>query len=199
MLRPQDVLLACKLFSLGESEWIFSRLAGSLAISASEAHAASERCRAAGVLGTPRGKLTVARRKFFELCTVVVPQVYYAVRGSVELGIPTSIYAEPLKGMFVSDLKRVIPLIWPYESGTIKGESLLPLYPTVPRAIQHDEALYKLLALIDVVRAGEAKERQMAVDMLEKMILGDGRRMVENSHLMGSRVSIETQYKGKKP
>lgn len=176
MLRPQDVLLACKLFSLGEFEWIFSRLAGSLAISISEAHAATKRCQAAGVLGTPRGKLTIARRKLFELCTMAVPQVYYAVRGPVELGVPTSIYAEPLKGMFPPDSRRVVPLIWPYESGTTKGESLLPLYPTVPRAIQHDEVLYKLLALIDVVRAGEAKERRMAVDMLAKMILGDGRR-----------------------
>ena len=100
MLRPQDVLLACKLYSLGDSEWIFSRLAGSLSISPSEAHAATKRCRAAGVLGTPRGKLTIAKRKFFELCTVVVPQVFYAVRGPLEVGVPTSIYADPLKGMF---------------------------------------------------------------------------------------------------
>lgn len=179
MLRPQDVLLACKLFSLGDSEWIYARLAGSISISPSEAHAAVERCRAAGVLGTPRGKLTIARRKFFELCTVVVPQVFYAVRGPVESGVPTSIYAKPLEGVFQPDPRRVVPLIWPYESGSTKGESLLPIYPTVPRAVQHDEMLHKLLALIDVVRVGEAKERRMAIDLLDKLILGDGRRSFE--------------------
>ena len=176
MLRPQDVLLACKLFSLGESEWIFSRLAGSLSISASEAHAATERCKSAGVLGTPRGKLTIAKRRFFELCTVTAPQVFYAVRGPVESGVPTSIYAEPLKGVFPPDLKRVVPLIWPYESGATTGESLLPIYPTVPRAVQHDEMLHKLLALIDVVRVGESKERRMAIDLLDKLILGEGHK-----------------------
>lgn len=176
MLRPQDVLVACKLFSLGESEWNYLRLAGSLSISASETHAATERCRAAGVLGTPRGKLTVARRKFFELVTVAVPQVYYAVRGPVESGIPTSIYAEPLRGVFPKDPNRPVPLIWPSESGGTKGESLLPIYPTMPKAIQHDVVLHKLLALIDVVRVGEAKDRKTATDFLERMILGDGRR-----------------------
>ena len=176
MLRPQDVLVACKLFSLGESEWSYARLAGSISISPSEAHAAVERCRAAGVLGTPRGKLTIAKRKFFELCTVVVPQVFYAVRGAVESGVLTSIYAKSLEGVFQPDPRRVIPLIWPHESGTTKGESLLPIYSTVPRAVQHDEMLYRLMALIDVVRVGEAKERRMAIDLLDKLILGDGRR-----------------------
>ena len=32
------------------------------------------------------------------------------------------------------------------------------------------------MALIDVVRVGEAKERRMAIDLLDKLILGDGRR-----------------------
>ena len=101
-------------------------------------------CRRGAVPGsrgarTPRGKLTIAKRKFFELCTVVVPQVFYAVRGAVESGVLTSIYAKSLEGVFQPDPGRVISLIWPHESGTTKGESLLPIYSTVPRAVQHDE------------------------------------------------------------
>ena len=175
MLKPQDVLVACKLFALGEAEWTMRRLAGSLSISLSETHAAVERGRAAGVLGTPRGKLNVGRKKFFELATVAVPQVYYAIRGSVELGVPAAMQAEPLKGVFLRD-GRPIPLVWPSERGTMKGESLLPLYPTVTRAVEHDPDLHRLLALIDVVRVGDAKDRKLATDLLERMIMGDGRR-----------------------
>ena len=175
MLKPQDILIACKLFTLGEAEWPIRRLAGSLSISVGETHAAIERGKISGVLGLPRGKLNVGRRKFFDLVTVAVPQVYYAVRGSVESGVPTAMHAEPLKGVFPRD-GRPIPLIWPSELGTVKGESLIPLYSTVPRAVQHDPDLHRLLALIDVVRVGDAKDRKLATDLLERMILGDGRR-----------------------
>ena len=175
MLKPQDILVACTLFTLGDAEWPMRRLAGSLSISLGEIHAAVERGRAAGVLGLPRGKLNVARRKLFELVTVAVPQVYYAIRGSVELGVPAAMHADSLKGVFPPS-GRVIPLVWPCATGTVKGESLLPLYPTVPRAIQHDLDLHRLLALIDVVRVGDAKDRRLATDLLDRMILGDGRR-----------------------
>ena len=175
MLKPQDILVACKLFTLGEAEWPMRRLAGSLTISVGETHAAIERCKAAGVLGTPRGRLNVGRRRLFELATVSVPQVYYAVRGSVEAGVPTAMHADPLKGVFSGD-SRPIPLVWPSEGGRARGESLLPLYPTVPRAVEHDPDLYRVLALIDVVRVGDAKDRRLAIDLLERMILGDGRK-----------------------
>jgi len=175
MLKPQDILIACKLFTLGDAEWPMRRLAGSLSISLGEIHAAVERGRAAGVLGLPRGRLNVARRKFFDLVSVAVPQVYYAVRGSVEIGVPAAMHAEPLKGVFPRD-GRPVPLVWPCERGTVRGESLLPLYLTVPGAVENDPDLHRLLALIDVVRVGDAKDRRLATDLLERLILGDGRR-----------------------
>ena len=175
MLKPQDILVACKLFTLGEAEWPMRRLAGSLAISVGETHAAIERGKVSGILGTPRGRLNVGRRKLFDLISVAVPQVYYAVRGSVEMGIPTAMHAEPLKGVFSRD-GRLVPLVWASNLGTVKGESLLPLYPTVPRVVEHDLDLHRLLALIDVVRVGDAKDRRLATDLLERLILGDGRR-----------------------
>ena len=178
MLKPQDVLVACKIFSLGESKWIFSRLAGSLEISVSETHGATERCKKAGILGTPRGKLTVARKRFFELLTLAVPQVFYAVRGAVGHGVPTSVWADPLDKWFPVTTREIggIPLVWPHLTGTMKGESLLPIYPTVPRIVQHDDVLYKMLALVDVIRTAEISERKLATDLLEKMILKDERR-----------------------
>ena len=109
MLKPQDILVACKLFTLGDAEWPMRRLAGALSISLGEIHAAIERGRSSGVLGLPRGKLNVARKKLFELATVAVPQVYYAVRGSMAAGVPTAMHAEPLKGVFSLDGRLVTP------------------------------------------------------------------------------------------
>jgi hypothetical protein len=174
MLKPQDILLACKVFGIGTEEWPLRRLAGSISISLGEAHASVGRCREAGILAAPRGRLSVVRKGLFRLVSVSAPQVYYAVRGRVDAGVPTSIHAEPLAGVFgVSD--GAIPLVWPCDLGTVRGETLVPLYPTVPRAIRHDPSLHRLLALIDVVRAGGPAERRLATDLLERMILGDGR------------------------
>ena len=175
MLKPQDILVACKIFVLGNAEWPMRRLAGSLSISVGETHAAIERGKSSGLLGTPRCRLNVGKRKLFDLLTVSVPQVYYAIRGSVETGVPTAMHAEPLKGVFSGD-SRPIPLVWPSPAGVVRGESLVPLYPTVPRAVEHDPDLHRVLALVDVVRVGDAKDRRLATDLLERMILGDGRR-----------------------
>lgn len=162
--------MACKLFTMGEAEWTFSRLAGSISMSVSETHAATERCKKAGILGTPRGKLTVVRKRFFELLTLAVPQVFYAVRGQIGPGVPTSVYAAPLVGKFPSNEDSLIPLVWLHAGGTVKGESLLPIYPTVPKAVQHDNPLYELLSLVDVIRTGNIKERKLAIDLVDKLV-----------------------------
>lgn len=174
MLRPQDVLVACKLFTLEGQEWTFSRLAGSLAISTGEIHNIVERCRCSGLITMPRKKLTVSKRKLFDLLTVAVSQIFYAIRGPLCLGVPTSVYAPCLAGRFPCEMKGSVPLVWPYPTGTganlVRGESLLALYPTAPRAVAHDPALYELLALVDVLRTTESKEHKLAIEFLDKLI-----------------------------
>ena len=173
MLKPQDVLVACKLLSLGDVRWTFSRLAGSLSISVSESHEATERCKKAGVLGISKNKLIVVKRKLFELLTTAVPQVFYAVRGSIQVGTPTSVWAKPLASHFPRESGDDIPLVWPHDGGTTRGESLLPIYPTVPKIVGSDLALYEMLALIDVIRTADIPDRKLASGMLEKIIWKD--------------------------
>jgi hypothetical protein len=44
------------------------------------------------------------------------------------------------------------------------------LYPTAPAAALRDEKLYALLALFDAVRSGQARERNVAQQMLEERV-----------------------------
>lgn len=174
MLRPQDILVACKLLTLEGQEWTFSRLAGALAISTGEIHNGVERSRCSGLITMPRKTLTVSKKKLFDLLTVAAPQIFYAVRGPLCLGVPTSVYAPCLTSRFPHEILGSVPLVWPYPTGTgtglVRGESLLALYPTVPRAIAHDPALYELLALVDVLRTTESRERRLAIEFLDKLI-----------------------------
>jgi hypothetical protein len=45
--------------------------------------------------------------------------------------------------------------------------SLAPLYPSVPEAAMRDEKLYAMLSLFDAIRAGQAREREAAKQLLE--------------------------------
>jgi hypothetical protein len=44
----------------------------------------------------------------------------------------------------------------------VQGAAVQPLYPSVPGAAQRDPELYHLLALVDALRMGRARERAMA-------------------------------------
>lgn len=182
MLKPQDALTACKVFSLGEEPWSYLLLAGSLFLSQGEAHLSVARCLDMGVLARDRRnrkKILVVRRRLHDLCAVVLPMLCRPVRGAVVRGVPTSVRAPCLAGRFPTTAPPVTPptvMVWPHDSGeVVLGESLLPVYPTVPRAVRSDARLYELLALVDVVRVGSPSERRVAVEYLKETIVGDGR------------------------
>jgi hypothetical protein len=61
--------------------------------------------------------------------------------------------------------------VWPDEEGTVRGEMIEPLYPTIPKAAKVDPEFYELLTLLDVIRVGRPREYKIAADQLHKRIL----------------------------
>ncbi len=55
-----------------------------------------------------------------------------------------------------------IPPVWPDPQGTVQGAAVEPLYRSVPGAARRDPGLYDLLALVDALRIGRARERNLA-------------------------------------
>jgi hypothetical protein len=45
-----------------------------------------------------------------------------------------------------------------------------PLYPTVPRIVEHEPVLYEWLVIVDTLRLGKARERSIAIEELEKRL-----------------------------
>ncbi|HXG57094.1 MAG TPA: hypothetical protein VNJ03_17080 [Vicinamibacterales bacterium] len=80
-------------------------------------------------------------------------------RGEVTRGVLTSYAAPPLREHI--DPGSDLPPVWPYAEGKARGVSLIPLYKTAPAAALRDPVLYELLALIDAVRDGRARERKL--------------------------------------
>lgn len=58
--------------------------------------------------------------------------------------------------------------VWPYGKGTVRGHSIIPLYPSVPEAALKDSKIHQLLALTDALRVGRAREKEIAILELKK-------------------------------
>jgi len=60
--------------------------------------------------------------------------------------------------------------VWPCAEGQDKGYSVQPLYKSVPHAVSQDAILYDLLAIVDVLRSGNARDSLVAVKTLKKYL-----------------------------
>jgi hypothetical protein len=52
----------------------------------------------------------------------------------------------------------------------VRGTALSPLYSAAPKAARSDPQLYELLVLVDAIRGGRARERDIAVKELNKRL-----------------------------
>ncbi len=165
LAKSLDIVVALKLLSIGRVP-TYAVLARELKMSASEVHAAVHRMIDAGLVD-PESRLP----RLIPLQQYLLYGVKYAFppkRGALTRGIPTSYAAPPLAGMIVAEGE--IPPVWASSDGKVKGYSLEPLHPSVPQAIKHDRGLYELLALVDAIRDGRARERQLAEGELSKRL-----------------------------
>lgn len=166
MLKPQDLVVLLKLALNREDRWSYTSLASSLGMSPSEVHAAVRRAIHAGLMSAEH--LRPNRAALEELLVHGVKYVFAAERGAVTRGIPTAHAAPALAGEFVAD--EELPPVWPDPEGTVRGETLEPLYPSVPHAVRSDERLYAGLALVDALRIGRARERKLAAQRLHELL-----------------------------
>jgi hypothetical protein len=94
--------------------------------------------------------------------------VFPAEIGAPTRGVLTSDAAQPLKQVII-DSGDLSP-VWPYPEGKVRGYSLKPLHKNVPQAALEDPRLYELLALVDALRNGRAREREIAGKELKKRL-----------------------------
>ncbi len=171
VLKPQDLAIALKLVAL-KDQWLpYAALADAMRLSRFEAHAAVQRLIAARLVadieGTPQPVLAALR----SFVIFGAPYAYPAVRGEITIGIPTAHGVAPLKDSMTAGNEP--PPVWPHPLGIVKGPGLLPLYESLPLAAIDDLALYEMLALFDALRAGQARERTLAIIELEKRLGGE--------------------------
>ena len=163
-LRSQDLYICLKLVSVGDGKKSFGRLASDLLMSPSQVYTAVGRATAAGLLDAERQPRHLA---LLEFILHGVRYAFYPRRGRVAPGVPTAHAAPPLVEEIASE---EMPPVWPDPEGPARGETLEPLHRSVPEVSRTDHALYELLALVDVMRIGRARELKLAERHLRRRL-----------------------------
>jgi DNA-binding Lrp family transcriptional regulator len=164
VLKPQDVAVVLQLCREPLPRPPYSRIAAALSLSASEVHAAVKRARKSSLLHGPelgeRPNLSAIEEFLFHGLKYAFP----AERGEPARGVPTSYAAAPLRQLLAPSEDP--PPVWPHPSGSKRGVSFQPLYKQAPTAALRDSGLYELLALVDALRDGRARERKLAEELI---------------------------------
>jgi hypothetical protein len=159
MLKPLDVLVLLKLVVYGNTGWTYHRLAHDLGISPSQLHTSVKRCVASRLLEASESPRPL-RSQIKEFMIHGVKYCFPADYGGLTRGIPTAYAAPPLNQLIASSNDP--PPVWPYAMGKVRGMMLSPIHKAAPEAASQDEKLYLLLALLDALRTGRAREREIA-------------------------------------
>jgi hypothetical protein len=168
VLRPQDLVVLLRLSLEDKTAPPYAALATELSLTASEIHAGVGRAMAAQLVHKDTlGKPRVALEALHLFVQHGARYCFPATRGELSRGMPTGYAAPPLRDLIVQPSNEPAP-VWPHKAGTVRGMSFYPLYPTVPDAAARNPSLYELLTLFDAMRGGSARERALAIALLDK-------------------------------
>lgn len=175
-LHPQDVVVVLKLVANRNAtkRWSYADLGKDLFMSGSQVFRSVARAEASRLLSAPSVPSTPEMREALPI-TWMFPNnsnlkefLIHGVRYSFPVeragptrGTPTAEAAPPLNQILAQDFP--LPPVWPNPAGLVRGIAFSPLYKNVPQAALRDPQLYELLALVDAIRAGRAREREIAI------------------------------------
>lgn len=156
MLKGQDIVLL--LLLAGEPGFgSTQQLADRAALSVATTHRALHRLGDAGLYDRRRSRVPEAAAEEFLIHGV--KYVFPAVRGTEARGVAAAWAAPPLVAELVGD---DLPPVWPHATGKARGIALEPLHAVVPQLALADPALHERFALVDAIRAGDARIRRLA-------------------------------------
>jgi hypothetical protein len=161
-LRPSDVVVGLQLaLQPGQP---YAALATATGISLGAAHNAVQRLVAARLVS--QETRAAVEPRLLEFLLGGVPYAFPAALGPETRGVPTAYGAPPLAARSST---ASVP-VWASATGTARGPAVTPLYPGAPALATSNRPLYELLALVDALRIGQARDRQRAGEALRQRV-----------------------------
>jgi len=168
MISGLDVLVALKLAANRDQKLRQMDIAHSIGVSQSSVHESLKRLYSHRLFSRSRQTANVLTLHEF----LAYGARYLFSTGQTDrtaIGMPTAWAAAPLDDIIAYAGE---PPVWPSKLDQVAGFVAAPIYPTVPFAASQDPALYELLALIDGLRFGRAREINYSREMLKARLIG---------------------------
>ncbi|WP_211451887.1 hypothetical protein [Collimonas antrihumi] len=167
VLKPQDLLVALKIAVNSERQFTYAELASELFMSISEVHSSAKRAQTCGLLART-SELTAVKFALHEFLEHGVRYVFPQINSMLTRGIPTALAGPVLSKHFMAT--DGLPQVWPDAEGNTQGIGLQPIYPSVPLACRIDFKLYGVMTLVDALRGGHARDREISAQLILEYI-----------------------------
>jgi hypothetical protein len=162
MLKGQDIVVLLAL--IGRDDPTVRALAESLGWDPAGVHRSLKRLAEARLYEPARSRAPKARIEEFLIHGV--PYVFPASLGQVTRGMPTAWAAEPLAQRLAPTDE--LPPVWPDPRGLVRGSAFEPLHAIAIEGSKRDAHLYERLTLVDAIRGGDARSRNLAAELLKE-------------------------------
>jgi hypothetical protein len=110
----------------------------------------------------------VSKLALMEFLQYGIAYAFPAKPGPIVRGIPTAHSGPPLNTLIEPSGDEYV---WPSATGQLRGQAISPLYKNVVKAVKGDHELHELLSLVDAIRVGRVREKQLAIAELKKRLL----------------------------
>lgn len=147
----------------------YADLAAHMNVPASAVHTAVKRLIDARLMtsGT-EGRPRILVEQTIEFICFGASYVFPAKIGPVSLGLPTGAHASPMSE--VLNVSEDMKLVWASPAGSFRGESISPIHHKLPDLALQDESIYRLGVIVDSIRVGGAREKNIARDLVKSEI-----------------------------
>ena len=140
------------------------QLAQTTGLSAGECHNAVRRLRFSHLLlANERRPSTEVLHNFL---VQGAPFAFPPILGSPTIGVLTAHSSAAFQGI----LQTNDTIVWPHADGPARGQSLIPLFPGAPALSTRNPALYELLTIVDALRVGTTRVRNIAAELLSERL-----------------------------
>ncbi len=161
-MRPLDIVVLMQIAVRKKDPWFMKDIAQAIGMSASEVSESLNRSAIAGLISGDKKQILVSN--LIDFLQYGIRYVFPAILGPVLRGIPTA-YSAPNLG---NDITNKEPIVWPFALGTERGQSIEPLHSSVPKACLENPKFYDLMALVEALRLGRAREKSYTLAILRE-------------------------------
>jgi hypothetical protein len=166
MVKGPDIYVLSGLLA-HDGEWSFRSLADRLRVPHPVVQRALSRAQEADLYSAQGREVHVPH--FEEFAIHALRFIAPVQLGALVPGVPAAWAVEPMAGAIRSSGDEPPP-VWPYASGRVRGQAIEPLHPSAPEAVEGWPELGEIMALLDSLRAGDSRVRQVAEDLLGSLL-----------------------------